>query len=40
MKWDEDCQAMFDWIKQYLQEPLVLLPPIQGRPHIIFHNIG
>jgi len=32
MKWNEDCQAAFDKTKQYLQEPLVLLPPMLGGP--------
>ena len=34
--WDNDCQEAFDKIKRYLQNPPVLVPPIQGRPLILY----
>jgi len=36
MEWNEDYQAAFDRIKQYLQDPPVLRPPISGRPLIVY----
>ena len=33
--WDESCQEAFEKIKQYLQEPPILIPPVPGRPLII-----
>jgi len=36
VEWNEDCQAAFDRIKQYLQDPLVLRLPILGRPLILY----
>ncbi|GAU46526.1 hypothetical protein TSUD_402560 [Trifolium subterraneum] len=35
--WTEDCQKAFDSIKEYLMEPLILIPPIEGRPLVIPH---
>jgi len=34
--WDEDCQEAFDKIKQYLQKPLLLVPPVHERPLILY----
>jgi len=31
VEWNEDCQAAFDKMKQYLQDPLVLRLPVSGR---------
>ena len=36
LDWNDDCQAAFDRIKEYLKEPPVLMPPIEGRPLIIY----
>ncbi|GAU40633.1 hypothetical protein TSUD_190100 [Trifolium subterraneum] len=33
--WTEDCQKAFDSIKEYLMEPPILIPPVEGRPLII-----
>ena len=37
--WTEDCQKAFDSIKEYLLEPPVLSPPIEGRPFIMYLNV-
>lgn len=36
IKWNKDYQATFETIKQYLQEPTILMPPIPGRPLIMY----
>ena len=37
--WTEDCQKAFDSIKKYLLEPSILIPPVEGRPLIIYHIV-
>ncbi|XP_022158764.1 uncharacterized protein LOC111025231 [Momordica charantia] len=37
--WSEDCQAAFNKIKQYLQDPPVLVPPTPGRPLILYLTV-
>jgi len=37
--WDEDCQEAFDKIKQYLQKPPLLVPPVHGRPLILYLTV-
>ena len=39
VKWNDECQFDFDKIKEYLQEPLVLMPPIEGRPLIMYLTV-
>jgi len=39
MEWNEDCQAPFNRIKQYLQDPPVQHPLVSGRP-LIFNCVG
>ncbi|XP_052728595.1 uncharacterized protein LOC128195360 [Vigna angularis] len=39
MVWNEDCQAAFEKIKQYLQDPPVLRPPEPGRPLILYLTV-
>ena len=34
--WTEDCQKAFDNIKEYLLEPPILSPPVEGRPLIMY----
>ena len=34
--WAEDCQKAFDSIKEYLSEPPILSPPVEGRPLIMY----
>ena len=36
VKCNNDCQIAFDKIKDYLQEPRVLMPPVEGRPLIMY----
>ncbi|GAU46907.1 hypothetical protein TSUD_299580 [Trifolium subterraneum] len=37
--WTEDCQKAFDNIKEYLLEPHILVPPIEGRPLIMYLTV-
>ena len=37
--WTEDCQKAFDSIKEYLLKPLILSPPIKGRPLIMYLTV-
>nr|KYP60135.1 Retrovirus-related Pol polyprotein from transposon 17.6 [Cajanus cajan] len=39
MEWNDDCQAAFDRIKQYLQRLPILVPPVSGRPLIMYLTI-
>nr|KYP31306.1 Retrovirus-related Pol polyprotein from transposon 17.6 [Cajanus cajan] len=39
MVWNEDCQKAFEKIKQYLQEPPILVPPVPGRPLILYMSV-
>ena len=36
VKWNDECQVAFDIIKQYLQEPPIMMPPAEGRPLIMY----
>ena len=35
VRWNDECQSVFDKIKEYLQEPPILMPPVEGRPLIV-----
>lgn len=35
-KWDEKCDQAFNKIKEYLLTPLVFMPPILGKPLILY----
>ena len=35
-QWDEECQVAFDKVKEYLTNPPVLVPPISGKPLILY----
>ncbi|XP_061947896.1 uncharacterized protein LOC133671224 [Populus nigra] len=37
--WDEDCQEAFDKIKQYMQKPPLLVPPVPGKPLILYLTV-
>ena len=37
--WDENCQKAFEKIKQYLMNPPVLVPPVPGRPLILYMTV-
>ncbi|XP_019462936.1 PREDICTED: uncharacterized protein LOC109361858 [Lupinus angustifolius] len=39
VKWNDDCQSAFEKIKQYLIEPPVLMPPVLGRPLILYLTV-
>ena len=37
--WNDDCQKAFDKVKEYLQEPPILMPPVLGRPLIMYLTV-
>ena len=39
MIWTEDCQKAFDSIKNYLLNPPILIPPVEGRPLIMYLTV-
>ena len=39
VKWNDECQTAFERIKEYLQEPPILMPPIEGRPLIMYLTV-
>ena len=38
-EWDEECQAAFDKVKEYLTSPPALVPPISGKPLILYLTV-
>ena len=38
-EWDEECQVAFDKVKEYLTNPPVLVPPIPGKPLIVYLTV-
>ena len=34
--WDDQCQQAFEWIKEYFLSPPVLVPPMLGRPLLLY----
>ncbi|XP_058217341.1 uncharacterized protein LOC131328411 [Rhododendron vialii] len=38
-EWSQDCQQSFEAIKEYLQNPPVLSPPILGKPLILYLSL-
>ena len=38
-KQDEECQVAFDKVKEYLTNPLVLVPSVQGKPLILYLTV-
>src|ERR1051325_10324785 len=36
VRWNNDCQVTFDKIKEYLQEPPILMPPVEGKLLIMY----
>ena len=38
-EWDEDYQEAFDKVKEYLTNPPVLVPPVQGKPLILYLTV-
>lgn len=39
IKWNKDCQQIFDKVKEYLQEPPILVPPVTIRPFIMYLTV-
>src|ERR1043165_4833826 len=39
VEWNDDCQTTFDKIKEYLQNPPILMPPVKGRPLIMYLTV-
>lgn len=39
IEWNDDFQTTFEKIKEYLQEPSILIPNIQGRPFIMYLTV-
>ena len=37
--WNDECQAAFERIKEYLQEPLIRMPPIEEIPLIMYLTV-
>ena len=38
-EWDEECQITFDKVKEYLTNPPILVPPVQGKPLILYLTV-
>ena len=38
-EWDEECQKAFDKVKEYLINPPMLAPPVQGKPLILYLTV-
>ena len=38
-KWTEKCQIAFDKVKDYLSTPPILVPPILGKPIILYLTV-
>ena len=38
-KWDEECQVAFDKVKKYLINAPVLVPPVPGKPLILYLTV-
>ncbi|XP_058722923.1 uncharacterized protein LOC131594738 [Vicia villosa] len=38
-RWNNDCQRAFEKVKEYLQEPPILMPPVPGRPLIMYLTV-
>ncbi|RDX92407.1 hypothetical protein CR513_25494, partial [Mucuna pruriens] len=39
LKWDSECQVAFEKIKQYLENPPVLVPVVPGKPLILYLTV-
>ena len=37
--WTNDCQRAFESIKEYMLEPPIFLPPVEGRPLIMYLTV-
>ena len=39
VRWNDECKVAFDKIKEYLLEPSVLMPPVEGKPLIMYLTV-
>ena len=39
VRWNDKFQIDFDKIKEYLKEPHILMPPVEGRPMIMYSTV-
>ncbi|XP_073219715.1 uncharacterized protein [Cicer arietinum] len=39
VEWNENCQKAFEKIKQYLSKPPILVPPVHGKPLIMYLTV-
>ncbi|KAI5425325.1 hypothetical protein KIW84_031213 [Lathyrus oleraceus] len=39
IRWNDDCQRAFEKIKEYLHNPSILMPPVPGRPLIMYLTV-
>ena len=39
IRWNDDCQRAFEKIKEYLLNPPILMPPVLGRPLIMYLTV-
>ena len=39
VRWNDECQDAFERIKEYIQEPPILMPPVEGRPLILYLTV-
>ena len=39
VEWNNDCQFAFDKINEYLLEPPILMPPVEGRSLIMYLTV-
>ncbi|KAI5405670.1 hypothetical protein KIW84_052436 [Lathyrus oleraceus] len=39
IRWNDDCQRAFEKIKEYLQNPPIHMPPVLGRPLIMYLTV-
>nr|XP_027189418.1 uncharacterized protein LOC113786262 [Cicer arietinum] len=39
VEWNENCQKAFEKIKQYLSKPPILVPPVPGKPLIMYLTV-
>ena len=38
-EWDEECQVAFEKVKEYLTNPPILVPLVQGKPLILYLTV-
>ena len=39
ISWNDDCQRAFEKIKEYLQNPPIIMPQVPGRPLIMYLTV-